>query len=94
MVDRFWEFIAVIAFSQRTQWALLLGVVGFILFKFLSQHVLDDFELTGSMSLLAEPIKEWIDQRYGKAALTCLLSSWALAYKFYQKDKKRFYRIY
>jgi len=60
----------------------------------LGNHILSDFELTGAMSPLTESIKGIIDQRYDKAAYACLFSSWALAFKLYRKDRKRFYRIY
>lgn len=89
MAERFWEFVAVLAFSRRTQWALFLGMVGFIGINLLENHLLNDFELTGPMSALTEPIKTLLDQRYDKAAYACLFSSWALAFKMYRKDKKR-----
>lgn len=94
MVERFGEFVAILTFSRRTQWALLLGLVAYIGISLLGDHFLNDFELTGAMSSLTEPIKDLIDQRYDKAAFACLLSSWALAFKVYRKDKKRFYSIY
>ena len=34
--------------------------------------------------------KGLIEKRYDKVAYACLFSSWALAFKFYQKDKERF----
>ena len=94
MVNRFWEFVAVLAFSRRTQWVLLLGLVAFFAVNLLGNHILNDFELSGAMSPLTESIKRIIDQRYDKAAYGCLFSSWALAFKLYRKDKSRFYRIY
>lgn len=94
MIERFWEFVAILAFSRRTQWALLLGLIAFIAINLLGNHILSDFELTGAMSPLTESIKGIIDQRYDKAAYACLFSSWALAFKLYRKDKRRFYRFY
>lgn len=94
MVDRFLELVAILAFSRRTQWALLIGVVGFIVIRLLGDYLLNDFELSGAMSPLTESVKGLIDQRYDKLAFACLFSSWALAFKLYRKDKKRFYRIF
>lgn len=93
MAECFWEFVAIFAFSRRTQWALLLGLVAFIAINLLGNHMLNDFELTGVLSPLTETIKGLILQRYDKAAYACLFSSWALAFRLYQKDKKLFYRI-
>lgn len=72
----------------------MLGVVAFFAVNLLGNHILSDFELSGAMSPLTESIKGIIDQRYDKAAYACLFSSWALAFRLYRKDKKRFYRIY
>lgn len=94
MAERFWEFVAVLAFSRRTQWAILLGLIAFVGLNLFGDHLLDDFELTGAMKPLNESIKCLIDQRYDRAALACLFSSWALAFKVYCKDKKKFYGIY
>jgi hypothetical protein len=93
VAGRFWEIVAILAFSRRTQWAILLGFVAFIVIIFLGDHFVNDFELTGAMAPLTESIKDLIDQRYDKAAFACLFSSWALAFKMYRKDKKRFYRM-
>ena len=94
MIERFWEFVAIFAFSRRTQWALLLGLIAFVAMNLLGNHILSDFELTGAMAPLTESIKGLIDQRYDKMAFACLFSSWALAFRFYRKDRKRFYRIF
>ena len=94
MIERVWEFVAILAFSRRTQWVLLLGLIAYIAINRLGNHILSDFELTGTMSPLTESIKGIIDQRYDKAAYACLFSSWAMAFKMYRKDKNRYYRIY
>lgn len=94
MTQRFWEFVAILAFSRRTQWAFLFGLVSFFVIRLLGAFWLNDFELTGTMAPLTETVRSLIDQRYDKAAYACLFSSWALAFKLYRKDKQKFYRIF
>ncbi len=91
MVNWFWEIITILAYSRRTQWALVVGILGFFLIRIWGNHILNSFELTGSMSVLSDAIREILDQRYDKAALGCLFSSWALAVKCYMKDRRRLY---
>ena len=85
------EFLYVLALSKKTQWALILGVVSFIGINLLGQYMLGNFELHGPAKGLQDVIIEKMAKKYDKAALVALISFWILAFKFYQKDKKRFW---
>lgn len=92
MKDYFAEILIVIAYSGRTQAAILLGLFGFILINLVGDYYLDNFHLSGYMAPLTDVIKEKLLHRYDKAAWGILISFWWLAVKFYRKDKKKFYR--
>lgn len=89
MKDYFTEILMVIAYSGRTQAAIILGMIGFITINLVGDYYLDNFQLSGHMSGLTDIIKEKFAHRYGKAAWGVLLSFWWLAFKLYRKDKKR-----
>ncbi len=88
----FAEVVLILSFSKRTQWAILLGVIGFFVFKFLGSTQLANFELHGSMAPFSEYVKGELLQKYDKAAYWCLGSFWLFAVKLYRRDRKRFYR--
>lgn len=88
MFEWLFEIIYVLALSRRTQWALVFGLVGFVSIMLLGHNMMDSFELSGAMAPFTEVFKEKFAQRYDKAAYACLFSFWALAFKFYRKDKK------
>lgn len=88
------EIIYVLAFSRRTQWALILGLVGFVSIMLLGHHMADSFELSGAMAPLTEVFKDKFAHKYDKAAYACLFSFWMLAFKSYRKDKKRVFDFY
>ena len=84
------EVVLVLSFSKRTQWAILLGIIGFFVITFLGSTQLDSFELQGAMAPFLGIIKDKLLQKYDKAAYGCLGSFWLLAFKLYRLDKKRF----
>ncbi|TKB23483.1 hypothetical protein FCL47_22270 [Desulfopila sp. IMCC35006] len=85
------EILAVIALSKRTQWAIIFGCIFFIGINLLGSHVLSDFELHGPAAGLTDAIKQKMAKMYDKIAWGALFSFWALAFKFYRKDKNRFW---
>jgi len=92
MKDYFTEILMVIAYSGRTQAAIILGIIGFIVINLVGDYYLANFQLSGHLSGLTEIFKEKIAHRYDKAAWAALFSCWWLAVKFYRKDRKRFLR--
>ncbi|MFA5921536.1 MAG: hypothetical protein WC856_09625 [Methylococcaceae bacterium] len=89
MKDYFTEILIVIAYSGRTQAAIIFGMIGFIAITLIGDHYLSNFHLSGQMSGLTDIIKEKLAYRYDKAAWGVLFSFWCLAFKLYHKDKKR-----
>jgi len=88
MKDYFTDILIIIAYSGRTQAAIILGLVGFVVINFVGYYYLADFKLSGYMTPLTEVIKEKLLHRYDKAAWGVLIGFWWTAFKFYQKDKK------
>lgn len=83
------EFLIVLAFSKRTQWALLLGVVGFISILLAGAYFVNQMNFPEIAAPSAELIKRLILQRYESTAWGVLFSSVLLAVRCYIKDRKR-----
>lgn len=91
MPDWLNEFLYILALSKRTQWAIILGCISFIGIHLLGGYMLANLELHGPAKGLQDVIVQKISKKYDKAALITLLLFWALAFKCYLKDKKRFW---
>jgi hypothetical protein len=89
MKDYFTEILIIIAYSGRTQAAIILGILGFIVITLVGEYYLANFHLSGQMSGLTDIIRDKIAHRYDKAAWIALFSFWSLAFKLYHKDKKK-----
>jgi len=91
MKDYFIDILIVIGYSGRTQAAIILGMVGFIVINLAGEYYLTDFQLSGQFSSLTEVIKNKLAHKYDKAAWGVLIGFWVTAFKLYQKDKKKFW---
>ena len=91
MKDYYTDILIVIAYSGRTQAAIILGIVGFILVDLVGQYSLPNFQLSGHMAGLTEIIKEKFAHKYEKVAWSVVISFWYIAFKLYKKDKKNFW---
>lgn len=89
MKDYFTEILMVIAYSGRTQAAIIFGMIGFIVVNLAGDSYLSDFQLHGQYTGLTDVIKSKLAYRYDKAALVVLIGFWWRAFKLYQKDKKK-----
>lgn len=89
MRDYFTTILLVIVYSGRTQAAIFIGVLGFIVINLLGDYYLADFQLTGQMAPFTEVFKAKLLHKYDKAAWGVLFSSLWLAVKFYRKDRKK-----
>jgi len=97
MKDYFSGILIVIAYSGRTQAAIILGMVGFIGFiviDLVGEYYLENFQLSGQMSVLTDIIKDKFAHKYDKAAWGVLIGFWWTAFKLYQKDKKKFWSTF
>ena len=88
------EILLILSFSKKTQFAILLGMIGYIVIEIIGAHQVRDFHLSGYLEPLSDVIKEKLIGKYDKAALGCLGSFWVLAIKQYRKDRKRFYGLW
>lgn len=94
MRDWLLEKLLILAYSQRTQWTLVLGLLGFLIIPHIGAYFLLDFQLNGPMSIASETLKQHFFAKYDKAAWIWLLGFFGLAYKLYIKDTKRFHNIF
>lgn len=83
------EVLLVLAYSTRTQVAILMGVVSSIGMLIYGYNTVESFELTGMLAPLTGVLKPYFSHRYEAAALSSLLSFLGLALKLYRKDYKR-----
>ncbi|MDO9419986.1 MAG: hypothetical protein Q7T66_04910 [Herminiimonas sp.] len=94
MKDWIDDVLMILAYSRKTQLAFMLGVVGFLVILLTGWYQLENFQLQGMMAPYSDFFRDKILRKYDKAAWFCLISFWILAFKMYQKDKKRFYKFY
>lgn len=91
MKEIFTEILYVLAISKRTQWAIILGIVFFIIVSLLGKHMVSTLQFSGPIAGLEGVIGSKLLKHYDKAALFGLLSFWAVAVKCYLRDRKRFF---
>lgn len=83
------EFLYVLAYSRRTQWALWIGVVGFVGFLALGFYFASHLSFEGRLAPLTQPFQYLILERYDRAAWAVLVGAISLAVRSYLKDRKR-----
>jgi len=89
MKDWLTEILVVLAYSPRSQFAIVLGLVSFAGFMLAGAYFVGQIELHGLLAPLTEVVREEIGHRYNKEAWASLVSCLLLAVKFYRKDRKR-----
>ena len=94
MKDWFLEFLMILSFSKKTQWAIVMGAAGFIVIKALENYMMRDFHLSANLAFLNSVVRDNLLGKYDKAAFGCLFSFSLLAVRQYRKDKKRFYNLF
>ena len=87
------ELLLVLFYSKKTQYAILIGIFGYLAINLVGDYMLRDFHLTGLLAPLNDLVKDKLIGKYDKAALCCLCSFWMLAIKLYIKDKRRLFRF-
>lgn len=83
------EFLVVLAYSRRTQWALWLGVLAFASIFLAGAYFASHVSFRGVLAPLTEPFQHLVLERYDRAAWGALISFLALAVRSYLKDRKR-----
>lgn len=89
MRDWMEEVLMVVAYSTRTQLAIVFGVVFFVGFLLAGQVFVGRIELHGFLEPLTNVIKDRLLHRYDKAAWIALGSFLLLAVRAYRKDRRR-----
>lgn len=89
MKDYFAEFLYVFAHSHKTHAALILGMVFSLIIVLMGEFYVSRLHFEGVYAGLEQAIIPRIMRHYDKAALGILISSWALAFKCYRRDKRR-----
>ena len=84
------EIILVFSLSKKTKAAIVLGIVFFIGINLAGLYLVKNIEINGGMQIFRESIVERLAHKYDKVAFGVLFSSWLLAFRCYQIDKKRF----
>jgi Na+-transporting NADH:ubiquinone oxidoreductase subunit NqrE len=85
----FEEFLVVLAYSQRTQWAIGLGMVSFVVILTVGDYFAGHLSLQGMFAPLSDAVREALLGRYDKSAWSSLGAFLLLAVKCYRKDRKR-----
>jgi hypothetical protein len=83
------EFPVVLAYSTKTQLALLFGFAFFLGILLAGDYFVGRLELHGTLSPSTDAIRNMIAHRYDKVAWASLASFLLLAIKCYKKDRKR-----
>lgn len=89
MNDGLPEWLVVLVYSWRTQFALVLGVVAFTGLMLAGDYLVGRIELHGALAPLTELVRYQLFQRYDKAAWASLAACLLLAWKLYRKDRRR-----
>jgi hypothetical protein len=87
------EFLIVLAYSKRTQLALVLGVVFALVLWVAGEYLVGRISFVGPLAPLTAVVREKLMHRYDKAALLCFLGFLALAAKSYLRDRKRLLQL-
>ena len=93
MRDWISELLLVLFYSKNTQYAIIIGIFGYLTINLVGDYILRNFHLTGIFAPLSDLVKDKLMGRYDKAALCCLCSFWMLAIKLFRNDKKRLFRF-
>jgi len=83
------EFLVVLAYSRRTQLAIGLGAISFVVILAVGDYFVSGLNFPGIFAPMAEAVREALLGRYEKAAWSSLSGFLLIAFKCYRKDKKR-----
>ncbi len=89
MMIWFEEFLYIVAYSKRTQLAIWLGLISFVVILVVGEYFVGRIAFDGPLAPMTEMVQKALYERYDKAAWASLGSFLLLAIKFYRKDKKK-----
>lgn len=85
------EFLVVLAYSTKTQLAVICGLAFFVGTMIAGDYFTTHMEIHGVLAPLTDVIREKIAHRYDKVAWAALFSFFLFAAKCYKKDRKRLF---
>lgn len=85
------EFGVVLAYSTKTQLAILFGLGFFVGITATGDYFTSHVAFHGILAPIIDVIREKIAHRYDRAAWAALFSFFFLAVRCYKKDRKRFF---
>jgi hypothetical protein len=87
------EFLIVLAYSKRTQFALFFAVFSALVIWLAGEYFVGRVSFVGPLAPLTEVVREKLFHHYDKAALVSLASFLGLAVKLYIRDRKRLFQL-
>lgn len=87
------EFLVVLAYSTKTQLAVIFGLAFFLGTLVAGDYFTSHLEIHGILAPLTDVVREKMVHRYDKVAWVILVSFLFLAVKCYKKDRKRLLRF-
>lgn len=85
------EFLVVLAYSTKTQLAVIFGLAFFVGTMVAGDYFTSHLEIRGILAPVTDVVREKIAHRYDKVAWASLASFLFLAVKCYKKDRKRLF---
>lgn len=93
MREAFEEFLVVLAYSTKTQLAVIFGLAFFVGTMVAGVYFTSHLEIHGILAPLTDVVREKIAHRYDKVAWGNLAAFFLIAVKCYKKDRKRLLRF-
>lgn len=87
----FERFIIVLSHSRKTQTALAVGIVGFLVFMLAARFHVPEPVITGPLAPMNEAIAQIVSYRYVAAAYGTLGSAVLCAIKCFRSDYRRIF---
>ena len=85
------EFLVVLAYSTKTQLAVIFGLAFFVGTMVAGDYFTSHLEIRGILAPVTDVVREKIAHRYDKVAWASLASFLFLAVICYKKDRKRLF---
>lgn len=89
----FERFIIVLSHSWKTQAALSIGIVGYLVLMVVARFHVPEPVLTGPLAPINEAIAQIVGYRYEAAAYTTLASAVHIAIKCFRRDYRRMFGL-
>lgn len=89
MRDAVTEILVVLAYSTRTQLAILMGFIFFVGILWAGDYFASRLVLHGFLAPLTDALRQKLVHRYDVAAWGAFAGFFLLAFRYYRKDRRR-----